>query len=314
MPAGDLLKWFPRPIVFFLKVLKKVRRFDKSFRVYIPDVNNSREVLLWKLKVINPLLGTDVNFNAVNQSSEPIDICIPAVKKDIESLGVVIKSARQYIHHPINKIHVICKLSDEISAICRENDAVMVDEVSVLGYDKSRINYSFKGEDRAGWLYQQLLKLNCDTVAETDNFLVLDADTVFVKPKIFRYKGKTIFDMSEERHEPYHEVYKKLLERPTTSELSFISHHMLFNKTLLKELKAEIEAIHHKKWDEAILENTDYSSISGFSEYELYGNFVSERYPQSVKKEYWFNSTSPVNPPYIKTVSMHAYLRENNQA
>jgi len=308
MTRRDVFRWFKTPALIFLKLIKRVRRFDRTFEVYFPDLNDSRELLLWKLKVLNPLLNIDVHFRRTAVNAEPIDIYIPATLKDIDVLKDVLKNALLYIKHPINKIYLVCKPSAEFSELCAEYGATMVDERAVLNYSKAHINYIYNDEDRSGWLYQQLLKLNAGTIVETENFLVLDADTIFIKPKVFLYKNKTIFDVSEERHEPYHRVYEKILKRKSVSELSFISHYMLFNKSLLRQLKSEIEIIHGKPWDKVILEFTDYSSISGFSEYELYGNFVSEKYPSKIKKEYWFNTTSPLLSNYTKSMSKHSYL------
>lgn len=308
----NIFKYFKHLSILFLKAIKKIRKFDKSFPIYFPSIYNTRDILLWKTMVLNPLLNLDVNFKKNNISKIPIDIFIPASVKDTKVLGNVIKNALINIQHPINKVFVIAAECNEIIEICNEFGAVFINENDVLSYNKNSINYLVNNIDRSGWLFQQLLKLNADTIVEMENFLILDADTSFVRPKTFIYKRKTILDLSQERHEPYHVVYEKILNRKTTSELSFITHYMLFNKHLLKLLKFEIESIHHKDWDKAILEKVDYNSQSGFSEYELYGNFVSEKYPKLIKKEYWFNSTlhSTVNPNYIKSISLHSYIKD----
>lgn len=262
--------------------------------------------------VLNPLFNIDAHFKKKVISNIPIDIYIPASIKDVIALRQVIENALTHINHPINKLYIVGKRCIEFEKICNEFNATFLNETEVLGYDKDRINYWVNGEDRSGWLYQQLLKLNADRVVEMEYFLVLDADTILLKQKIFYYRGRMIFDFSQERHEPYHVVYEKILKRKTTSRLSFISHYMLFNKELLQRLKLEIELIHGKNWDDAILENVDYTNTSGFSEYELYGNFLLEKCPYKIKMEYWFNSISQSNsyPNYIKSVSFHSHIKK----
>jgi hypothetical protein len=297
-------------VVFLLKCLKRIRGFDKSFRVYFPDINNKREIHLWELMVLNPLLNIDVNFRKNISGKAAIDIVIPVSIKDVEWLETVIKNIKINVAHPINKIYVIAEKLNAVIDICNKSGAIFVNEDKVLAYGKNSLNYIVNNVDRSGWLLQQLLKLNADTIVETENFLVLDADTIFIKPKIFLYRGKYILDLSQERHEPYHRVYEKIFKTKIKSELSFITHYMLFNKSVLKRLKHKIEEIHNKKWDGVILENVDYNDTSGFSEYELYGNFLLEFSPELIKEEYCFNSISTMLPyaNYIKSVSAHSYL------
>lgn len=288
--------------------MAKMRGFDKGFHIYFPNFSE-RDIFIWQIKVLNPLLGIDINLRKTNFSSIPIDIYIPVTKKDIGFLTQVVKAARENIKHPINKIFIVGNKNDEIEGAAKLLNAVFVDELTVLGYGKTRINYVVEGDDRSGWLYQQLLKLNADKITKMDNFLVLDADTLLIKPKIFLHKHRFIFDMSEERHEPYHKVYKKIMQKNTSSTLSFITHYMIFNRHILKNLKLEIEKKHNKPWDEVIIENTDYQDKSGFSEYELYGNYALHFFSKKVKFEYWFNSSSDKCPNPTKSISFHSYSR-----
>jgi hypothetical protein len=309
---NKFLNKFRPVIVFLLNLAKKMRGFDPSFSVYFPNANISRELFLWKLKVLNPLLNIDVNFKA-RKCEIPLDIYIPASLKDIETLPKVIEGVLKNIKHPITKIYIIAEESNKIKAFCTKYHAEFINEFNVLGYTKNAINYLVDDVDRSGWLYQQLLKLNADSIVKEKYFLILDADTVFIKPKIFIYKNKMILDHSEERHEAYHTAYQKILNQKTSSELSFITHYMLFDRMLLLELKQKIALLHDMKWDDVILRNTDYTNSSGFSEYELYGNFLLEKYPHLIKREYWFNvsGVETANPSYIKSISLHSYLKKS---
>ena len=60
--------------------------------------------------------------------------------------------------------------------------------------------------------------------------------------------------------------------RPFTI-LSYVSHKMIFDKELLKELHKNIEDRWHQPWDKAIIQSLDKKEGSGFSEFELFGNF-----------------------------------------
>lgn len=60
------------------------------------------------------------------------------------------------------------------------------------------------------------------------------------------------------------------------SRLSYVAHKMIFCRSRLHELRAEIERCNGEgiSWDRAIVESLDLREISGFSEFELFGNFV----------------------------------------
>ena len=89
---------------------------------------------------------------------------------------------------------------------------------------------------------------------------------------------------------------------------------MLFEKDILQALKYHIENKHRNSWDNAIIETSDYSSMSFFSEYETYGNFFLHFHKNNMKIVYWFNYASPnfINAKYpfwAKSLSSHSYLR-----
>ena len=70
----------------------------------------------------------------------------------------------------------------------------VVDEQDVLPIRRDDIDYQFGSVDRSGWLFQQLLKLSADTISSSDHVLVLDADTVMIRPQSFhvRRQGRAL--------------------------------------------------------------------------------------------------------------------------
>ena len=221
-------------------------------------------------------------------SEMPIDIFIPAIEKDILALPLVIESARKNILHNINKIYVVSN-SERISEICIATDCIFIDENTVLPITKNDINYKVNGLDRSGWIFQQLLKLYGDSVCESESFLVLDADTIFVRPTIFTYGQKTIFYFSDEFNVTYYRTFEKLLHKKIRNIRSFVSHMMLFNRDVLQEFRGIIEKIHEVPWYIAILESMEKNHMVAFSEYECYGNFFLQNRPGLSKLRYWHN-------------------------
>ena len=216
-------------------------------------------------------------------SGPPIDILIPAIEKDLATLPHVINSLRRYVRHPISNIYIVSPGSSRIRNLCSRKGCIFVDETTVLPFTKKDIKYSSSRWNRSGWLYQQLLKMNGDHVCRENFFLVIDADTVLIRPHRFRSGGKNIFYCRSWSQPEYFRTYRKLLGAAAPSPRSFVTHYMLFEKSRLASLKREIEARHGMTWHAAILHCIDRKKQFGFSEFETYANYVYSRNRASVQ-------------------------------
>jgi hypothetical protein len=218
-----------------------------------------------------------------------IDIIIPLITKDLAVFPYVVDSARRYIMHPLGEIIVVAPDDAEIRNQCAIQNCRFADETTVLPFSKNQINYHIDGMDRSGWIYQQLLKLSGDLIASQRYFLVLDADTVLIRPQIFIINRKLVFNCSDEYHPPYFEHYQKIFGVSSRAPISFVSHYMLFDRNVLQEIRASIEKRHQVFWSRAILNALDRSQGSSFSEFEMYGNYMWQTRPQEIFLEYSFN-------------------------
>lgn len=249
-------------------------------------------------------------------SSTRIEVLIPVVLKDLSALPMVIKQAKENLTNPIDNIYVVGR-KGPIEQCCEQLNCVFVDEEAALPIKKSDIAYKGKEWHRSGWLFQQLIKLNADFLTRNEHILVLDADTFIINKQSFVLDdGTMVLNFSDEYHFPY-SSYQKFLKLKKRFFLSFVCHHMLFKKSVLQNLKKEIEAQTGKSWIEGILSKIDLEEPCCFSEYELYGNYLYYNYPGSYQLEYWYNrefkrdvlNASPslrLNGSY-KTVSIHKY-------
>ncbi|MGF7047892.1 hypothetical protein J2T13_002398 [Paenibacillus sp. DS2015] len=207
-------------------------------------------------------------------SKTKIDILIPAIEKDLGTLPFVIDAARKFVMHPIGKIMIVAPRKKRIMDLCVRKKCKFIDEDTVLPITKKNINYRSRTWDRSGWLFQQLLKLNGDTLSSSDFFLVMDADTVLIRPHIFRSGNKTVFYCRNWSRSEYFATYRKLMGRKRSSKTSFVTHYMLFEKSRLIQLKKAIVAKHHTSWHSAILRSMDLTKQFAFSEFETYANFL----------------------------------------
>jgi len=212
-----------------------------------------------------------------------IDVVIPAIDKDLGTLPYAIDSVRRYVAHPIGRIYIVAPRSRAIQALCERKGCTFVHESKVLPLRKRDISYRGKSWERSGWLYQQLLKLGSGSITGSRYFLVLDADTVLIKPHRFRENGRQVFYCRDWSQPEYFVTYRRLMGRKASRPRSFVTHYMMFDKTKLNALKSAVESRHGTRWYYAILRSINRTKQFGFSEYETYGNFVYSRSPGSVK-------------------------------
>lgn len=277
-----------------------------------------RSWLRW-LKYGKRVLHLDTNLVSPAGSRMPLDVLIPALDKDRATLPFAVTGLRRYVRHPVGEIILVGPENSSIPRLSAELGCRFVPEDSVLPITRRDIRYHPKGgEDRSGWLFQQLLKLSADSISKSRHVLVYDADTVLLRPHVFVRDGKPIFHNSDEWHPPYFEAFRRLLGERAPSFASFIAHHMLFDAAVLGEARAELEARHDRVWYEAILGSINTEEPSAFSEYEFYGNYFLARHgADSCVREYWFNVAVPrrvlgsqaieAAPASAKSISFHSY-------
>lgn len=259
---------------------------------------------LWLKKIVH----SDINFDSNIYSDVPIDVVIPAIDKDAEVLVYVIDSIRTNVRHPIGDIIIISPKSEIIMNLCKMKECIFVDENTVLPITKKDVDCTWQGMDRSGWLFQQLLKWSGDKYAKNDYFLVADADTIFCRPQVFIYNGKVILSVnSQPCFTLYFEAYTKLVGREIASLLNFTSHHSLFQKSKLKDVKQKIEEQCKAEWYQAIVGCINKKEIITVSDYETYGQFVFSNYREEYRLEHWFN----LSLSRLKLNGISEILKEN---
>jgi hypothetical protein len=207
-------------------------------------------------------------------SKLPIDIVIPLVEKDLEIVERTVKAAKSLVEHRIGNIYFIAPESKKIRMVANKLGCKFVLEDTVLP--------SKEIKKLGGWFIQQFLKLNADNFVENEHYLVVDADTIFIRPVIFTMDDGTYLINA---HWDASVIRKKtssfILGNKKIFLYDFVCHHMLFSKKILKEMKTHIEKRFQKRWDLAILDlfekeknNKDFEP--GFSEYDLYATYLTE--------------------------------------
>jgi hypothetical protein len=260
-------------------------------------------------------LRYDYSFYPPEKSNVPIDIFMPTLEKDAEILSLAIDYARRNIRHPIKNIYIVASPKSQIlRELVKQKKCIFVDETSIIDLKKDEINYFHNGFNKNGWIYKMLLNLSADKICTQEHILILDSDTLFVAPVIFTYKGKVLFNLSDEYHQPYYDANRKILGLKHKPCRSFISHYMLFEKSVLAAMHKRVENKWNKPWYRAIVDNLDRSTAMAFADYESYGDFYLKFRPRKYQLNYWSNISYELRGvkdvfPLIKEAAEHNTYR-----
>jgi hypothetical protein len=218
-------------------------------------------------------------------SKEAIDVIIPCTEKDLRTLSLCIQGIRNNGEH-IRRIIVVSKKPYTDAAEWFDERLfpfTKLDLALEIFSDGERAKKFVQDPySKIGWIYQQFLKLYAPLVIPniSSNVLILDADTIFLnKVSFLGSKGEGLFNPS---HYPVHTSYyvhaKKLFPwfRQVFEHVSEISHHMLFQKPVLKDFFKTIERTHKEVPWKVLCRCIDKQGANGscMSEYTLYFNFA----------------------------------------
>lgn len=241
----------------------------------------------------------------------PIDAVIPLGPNDQGLVAFTARSTRRFVEG-VRSIWVVSRDDPGLPDVIHVPESrfpFRIEEVrEILGVDR-----------RAGWYLQQLLKLYLpQAVPEClDRYLVVDADTIFLRHCRFIDDGRPVFNFGTEYHAPYFEHMARL--HPGLRKMfaySGVTHCMLFDRHWVGQMMAAIEAQHPGKpfW-RLFLEAVDPAERekSGASEYELYLNFCLQTHPGDlvIRRLDWANASDVdgVRPDLHDYVSLHWYGR-----
>jgi len=219
------------------------------------------------------------------------DIVICVGPQHVEIAKVVINQIKRFFQ--VQQIYVITNVShfEKFQALSPTN-LVLINEnelfdkfnfQSVAHFLISKLNNS----DRTGWYFQQFLKMEIAKIIKSDYYLIWDADTIPLKPiSFFDKEGKVLIHKNEENHTPYFETLKNVLGIAKSVNYSFISEHFMVQTPLMRQMLFDLSKnAGERPWPYYIFDNIALKdmALSGFSEYETYGNFLNSTSPVSFR-------------------------------
>lgn len=207
------------------------------------------------------------------------DVVTPVGPKDVEKVKEQIEYTKKNIIGYRNIYLIVCDEKIEIP------DCIIIHEKTFPFQMKDIQDYL--GVNKVnGWFLQQLLKLYAGTCIEgiLENYLVLDADTFFMKPTQFIKNNQILYNIDNQNHKPYFEHMKRLHPNFTKCmKESGICHHMFFQKKYLNEIFTLVEELHKESFWKVFLKCIVEKEGSGASEYELYFNYMFKYHSDKVR-------------------------------
>ena len=176
---------------------------------------------------------------------ETYDVVMPILKRDWPAAQVNLPFVFKNL--PIRRL-VVLSGADLEPLLPRDERIVFVNENELmegltLASVKKAMYARIYTDKRAGWYFQQFLKLGYARVCTEKAYIVWDADTVPVRPISFQNEqGQYLFNVRPEYNKPYFDTMKTLLGLEKCQEDSFIAEHMIFDTQLACRMLDEIEA------------------------------------------------------------------------
>ncbi len=207
-----------------------------------------------------------------------IDAVVPYHPKDQELLPWCLNGIHNNLDE-VCRVLVVCNKEYRVEAELA--GGIFVDEDSVV----PPLSVQSCAHDRWSWYFQQILKLGAADLVDTEYYLVVDSDTVFLKKVLFfNDAGKPLYATATEYHRAYFEVFREILGFYAKREYSFTTHHLIYNRDIVKEMREGFRG--EKPWYKNIIRYVEpqppWQSISQVNEQELYGHYIKEVHPEEV--------------------------------
>jgi hypothetical protein len=244
-----------------------------------------------------------------------IDVAIPCHVKDFENLPLAVQGVRASVLNPVGRVFLITPyfLSKELQT--QFPDCHVLTDESVIGTDIANAIRALVPQERRGWIIQQMIKFQVALTSSEVATLVLDADTILLKPRIFLdSEGIQLMCIATEYHSPYKEHQRRVIGGQNHL-LSFVTHHQLMKRDTLRRIFGQ-----NGEGFLQFLELADFSEGAAVSEYDTYGEWMLAHKPYEIAFAKWNNLAVRINPSKTSfaevrvkfgdyhSISSHSYL------
>lgn len=221
------------------------------------------------------------------ESLPVLDAVVPTCAKDVQLLRACLEGLRQNVPQ-LGRVFVVCpQRENALLAGMQLGDQVELVDEARFPFSLAEVAHALGPLDahhnKAGWYLQQLIKLYACQVFGLQRALIVDSDTVFLRPVTFHARdGCSLLAWGAEHHAPYFEHMERVTKgawAQPSADCSGICHHQVMEADVVAELMREVQEAHDGApfW-QAFLAAVDTSHNAGASEYELYAAYALTRH------------------------------------
>lgn len=237
------------------------------------------------------------NFREKKSGSfeKSIEIVLVSTSKDFDilpdSIDFAVNAVRKY---QLQGIRIIVPERD--LELCRKlltpkhPNVSIVNEGDLVTHAKFSKLTKFFG-NRNTWVLQQLLKVIAVQNSQADAVLILDSDTILLRPRPwFSSSGSQILMPSYEFNPYYYDFLNSLGISERIPENTFISHHMIMQPHILNRLLNNVGLAELDRLIDYVCEKSVRNVQSPICiEYELYGQSLINSDSEAYFLERWAN-------------------------
>ena len=239
-------------------------------------------------------------------------VCLHA--KDLPTIHLCLQGILENL--PVNKIYIVTSAAN--FGFLKSTAGHLIDEDCVI----PGLSADLIGGPKWPWYFQQLLKLAMASRVRSPYYVVVDADTVFLRPVKLFDGDRPLYVPATEFHRVYFDTFRSLLGFRARREYSFVAHHMVFKVETVTEMCDRFRP--EAPWWKNIVTLASGSaskSLGVFSEYETYGHYLRAVHPDAMgmRPLRWADVPTFPNSTLLRLLrlrfhycSFHEYMRSGH--
>jgi hypothetical protein len=249
----------------------------------------------------------------ISNTKTQISVVIPCHPKDSALMSFVLSGLEKNCLNQITEIIIVSPSILPITLKSKLNLRILQDS-DVLDPKLVTTIKSIFPSSQFGWVVQQVLKIRCALqYSLNENILIMDSDTVLIKPTLFVFDKYQTLSITREYHRQYVKQYQNFSNSNFDTGFSYVTHYQLWQRDILETLWGDDRL---NDW----LNAADLSSNSSISEYHSYGSHLIQNFPDRFNYSEWGNAEMSRSLaedldyesisqafPNARSVSIHSY-------
>jgi len=224
-----------------------------------------------------------------------IEVIFVSKLEDIKILGLAVNSVVKNSINPISRVVIAVPSNQYIPTSEYFLDSENKNLVEVISENELVPQAAIelikqKLPERFGWILQQILVASFILSTKSENVLIVDSDTLIIRPQVWVDKfKKQILMPTFELHLPYYKFFQHLSTKYPKPRMSFVSHHMLVQTSIFREVYQIFGGDVYNALEQAFT-FADLRDNSPFDlKYEIYAQYLINNHKDQVSFVKWAN-------------------------